>query len=59
MRITISMLTDERRAKIFEEGRQAAIANMRPFDCPYFTDTFPERFHTWCEGFETVDRSKH
>lgn len=53
------MLSDARRTEIVEEGRQAAIDGLTPFACPYFTDTFPERFRAWCEGFWSIGRTKH
>jgi ribosome modulation factor len=47
-------LSAERRRKIFEEGKQAAMLGRSRQTCPYLADQTPERIYIWMGGFNSV-----
>jgi len=50
----MTVLSDEQRKKIFEEGKQAAALKQNRGSCPYLSDETPERIYIWMGGFNSV-----
>jgi hypothetical protein len=48
-------LDDERRLKIFAEGREAAELGRSPLVCPYIQDISDFRFLAWLDGYRSLD----
>lgn len=55
LRMKVQHLSKTERARIFQEGRMAALDHASPFTCPYIKDKSDERFDEWVDGFRSAN----